>query len=215
MSLSRRVLPWLLSVLLCQTALAQTTVSSPGRGSLFGLDRYDEREDSGLLSRRNQLRLDALAIGSVLSVALWEGSDSALGRTALRTIDAMATTAVVTESMKRVFQRARPAESQDPNDWFAGSQHASFPSGETAMMAAFVTPMIIEHQHDTPQIWAMALLPVYMGRARMASQGHWLSDVLVGGTVGALGGWAAERRQTPLVLAVVPGGAFVGWKQRF
>ncbi len=176
-------------------ASAQSDNYTATRGGLFGWDRYDEREDNGPLSRRNQMRLDALVIGSALSVALWEGTDSRAGRIAWQSVDAMATTALATETMKRVFQRARPAEEANPNDWFAGSQHASFPSGETAMMAAAVTPVILALQDEHPSVWALAALPVYMGAARMASQGHWLSDVLVGGAVGAVGGWYAAQRQ--------------------
>ena len=117
--------------------------------------------------------------------------------------------------MKNLFQRPRPSQSFDPDIWRQGSGHKSFPSGETALMAAFVTPLIAELGQDTPAVWALAALPLYMGRARMASQAHWASDVLAGAAVGVSAGMLAGGRDRPLILAPVKGGAFVGLRTRF
>jgi len=179
------------------------------------MDRCDENEATGIYSRKVQKALDAIAIGGTLGVALWEGTESAAGRTAWRTLDSMAISGVTTEVMKNVFQRPRPSQSSDPDLWRQGSGYKSFPSGETALMAAFVTPIIIDYREEAPAVWALAVLPVYMGKARMASQAHWLSDVLAGAAVGVAAGCVATERDTPLLLELTKDGAFIGIKHRF
>lgn len=184
-------------------------------GGVLGFDRFDEREDTGIFTRANQKRLDLLAIAGVTGLAAWEGSETRLGRTAWEALDAGLMTAATTETLKRAFGRPRPAENPDPGVWFAGGRHRSFPSGEVAMMAAFATPFIRNYQADTPAAWALAALPLYMANARMASQGHWLTDVVAGGAIGAGIGYYAAGRDVPLVLSLTPHGAFVGLHTRF
>jgi membrane-associated phospholipid phosphatase len=184
-------------------------------GGILHLDRCDEFEGKGIYARNNQLLLDALVVSSVVGVSLWEGTDTELGRTAWKTLDAMAIAAVSTEVMKNVFQRPRPEQNSNPNLWRQGSGNKSFPSGETAMMAAFVTPYIMAHQDENPWVWGLMAFPVYMGRARMASEGHWMSDVLVGAAVGVAAGYYAQGREKPLVLSITHDGVFVGIHHRY
>ena len=180
------------------------------------MDRCDEFEATGIYARRNQQRLDQLLILGAVGTALWQGTESELGRSAWKSVDAMATAAITTEAMKALFQRPRPRQSDNPDLWFQGSGNKSFPSGETAMVAAFVTPLIMDWHDQHPAVWGLALLPVYMGKARTGSQGHWLSDVLAGGAIGLGAGYLAGKRETPLILAPLPhGGVFVGLRQRF
>jgi membrane-associated phospholipid phosphatase len=180
-----------------------------------GFDHYDDREDSGIFSRQNQKRLDALVIGGMIGTAVWEGTDYKLGRTSWQAIDSSLLTAGTTEVLKAVFQRPRPSQNPDPNDWFAGRGNKSFPSGETALMAAAVTPYIVAYKDEHPAVWGLTALPLYMGYARMASQGHWLSDVLAGAAVGTVMGYYASQRVQPLVLSVSGKGVFVGWRTKF
>jgi PAP2 superfamily len=196
--------------------LAHAACNGDGKaGGILGLDRCDEFEASGIFSRRNQKLLDTLVLGGTFGVAMWEGTQSAPGRTAWKALDAMASAAVATELMKNAFQRPRPSQSADPDLWRQGSGHKSFPSGETAMVAAFVTPVIADYRDTAPAVWALAALPVYMGHARMGSQAHWLSDVLVGGAVGVAAGYYAAQRDRPLLLGLTRDGVFVGLRRRF
>ena len=185
------------------------------RGGLLGLDRCDEYEATGLYTRSNQKRVDVIVIAGTIGMALWNGTETPAGRTAWQSLDGVVTTAVATEVMKNVFQRPRPGQSDDPDLWRQGAGHKSFPSGEVAMMAAFVTPIIIDHRQDTPAVWALAALPAYIARARLASQAHWLSDVLVGAGVGVAGGVLAARRDSPLLLVPTGDGVFIGLRHRF
>lgn len=182
---------------------------------IFKLDSFDEREDKGIFSRPNQKRLDNLAIMGVIGLSLFEGTETRLGRASWQAFDAGITAAATTEVMKRVFSRPRPAQNPDPSVWFAGTGNRSFPSGEVAMMAAFTTPYILAYKDEYPAVWALAALPVYMGKARMASQAHWLTDVLAGGAVGAGMGYLAAHRENPLLLSVTGRSVFVGLHYRF
>ena len=201
--------------MLAMSAIASFSPLAHAGGGLFGLDRYDEREDSGIFSRSNQKALDAILITGMVGTALWEGTDSTLGKASWQAIDATLVTAATTEAMKRIFQRPRPSQDPDPNHWFRGGNHRSFPSGEVAMVTSIVTPYIYAYHEEHPAVWALASLPAYMAYARMTSQAHWLSDVVAGGLIGAGVGWWASRREQPLILVVTGRGAFVGWHTKF
>ena len=186
-----------------------------GFAQLRVIDQLDEREDTGIWSRAKQKGLDAVVITGVLGLALAEGTQTRLGRTAWQATDAALMTAATTETMKRVFGRPRPSQNDDPTTWFKGSRNRSFPSGEVAMMAAFTTPFIVTYRDEHPAVWALAALPLAMGRARMMSQGHWLTDVIGGAAVGVAYGVYSTRRDTPLVLSITGRSAFVGLRYRF
>jgi undecaprenyl-diphosphatase len=113
------------------------------------------------------------------------------------------------------FQRPRPSQSDDPDLWRQGKGNASFPSGEVATMAAFVTPVILEYRDEYPAVWGLSVLPIYMANARMASLAHWTSDVIAGAAVGTVAGKLAFGRETPLVLGLTKDGTFIGYKHRF
>lgn len=184
-------------------------------GGFLGMDRYDVKEDHGIYSRRTQKTVDALALVGLFGAALWEGTDSEIGRTSWRAVDAVLTTAITTEALKSVTGRPRPANNPDPNVWGQGRGNRSFPSGETAMMAALVTPFIVDYAPQNPWVWGLVAAPVYMGAARMKSQGHWLTDVLAGAAIGATEGYFAAHREVPFVLRLSHDGVFVGFHQRF
>jgi undecaprenyl-diphosphatase len=181
----------------------------------LGFDHFDEREDTGIWRRSNQKTvLNLLAIG-VVGTALWQGTDTQLGRTSWQAIDATLATAATTEAMKRVFGRPRPAQDPDPHHWFRGSRYHSFPSGEVAMVTSVVTPYMLAYSEEHPAVWALAALPVYMGYARMTSQAHWLTDVLAGAAVGAGLGYWSSQRERPLMLVITGRATFVGWRTKF
>ncbi len=208
------------SLTVCSTLLFSGVVqaacgASGPRGGPLHIDRCDEFEATGIYSRSTQKLLDVMVIGGALGVALAEGSDSAVGKVAWKSIDSMLLTAAITEALKNAVQRPRPSQSDNPNAWRQGAGNKSFPSGETAMMAAFVTPLILHNYENSPAVWALALLPLYMGKARMASQGHWLSDVLAGSAIGAATGTYASGREQPFVLGWTKTGGFVGLRKIF
>jgi len=84
-----------------------------------------------------------------------------------------------------------------------------------AVMAAIVTPYIVAYHDEHPAVWGLEALPLYMGYSRMASQAHWLSDVLAGAAVGTVMGYYASQRTQPLVLSITGKGVFVGLHTKF
>ena len=127
----------------------------------------------------------------------------------------MAIGAVSAEALKHIFTRARPSQGNDPDAWFKGSSHYSFPSGEVTTVSAIITPFVLEYRHDYPAVYALELLPLYDGIARMKSQSHWQTDVLAGWALGTLIGYYAHSRDNPLILSILPHGFMVGIKKSF
>jgi len=156
----------------------------------------------------------AMTVGQV-GVALWDGGESRLGNTAWRGIDSEIITAVSTEVLKRGFTRTRPRDSNDPNGFFAGDSNRSFPSGEAAEAASIVTPYMLEYGKEYPAVYALSIIPLYVGIGRVKAQAHWQSDVVAGWAVGGLAGWYAHERDQPLVLQLMPHGIYIGLKKSF
>jgi hypothetical protein len=180
------------------------------------VDHLVAYDDSGLWSRHYQLGLSYGSAATVLLGSALTDSDTRLGHTFDRSMDAMVLTVVTTSAMKLAFSRARPDQGGDPNDFFAGSGHQSFPSGEVAQLSAVVTPFILEYHDDHPWVYALALLPAYDGVARVKNQQHWQSDVLAGAAVGVALGVYAHRRTSPLFFKLLPhGGGMFAYQKSF
>jgi PAP2 superfamily protein len=185
-------------------------------GGPLGIDnRVDAGDATGLFARRNQQVLQVGTPLVVIGSAIWEGSDSRFGKTAWQSADAMALGVITSESMKRIFSRSRPSQAASANDWFQGSGHRSFPSGEVMEVTTAVTPFIFEYANDNPAVWSLALLPAYDAFARVRNQAHWQTDVLASLAIGTGIGYYAHLRQTAISVQVLPRGITVGWKKQF
>jgi membrane-associated phospholipid phosphatase len=173
-------------------------------------------DDSGIWARKNQLLLfDTLVVGEVVA-GVWEGGDTRFGRTMWKSIDSTVVAGGAAQVMKRVFSRSRPEQSPDPNLWFQGSGHESFPSGEVTVVSSIVTPVVLEYRNDHPSVYALELLPIYDAIARVKVHGHWQSDVIAGYALGTTAGYFMwQRRQTPFMLTIMPGSIKVGWSKSF
>lgn len=182
-------------------------------GGPFGIDHRLPYDDSGIWARQDQLLLERAVIVTELGGALWYGGEDRLGKTYWRAVDSSVFSALTVELMKHAFGRERPSQTSDPNQWFKGGQ--SFPSGEVALQASFVTPFIAEYSQDHPLVWALELLPAYDAAARMKTQGHWQSDVLAAWALGTAWGLYARGRDTPFFLGYMPHGIVVGLHTTF
>lgn len=199
---------------LCAALL--TTHPARAAGGLLGLDHLVAEDNRGIWARKNQTVLFSALLAGETAAALWAGGDSRFGRTMWKSIDATVIGGVVAQGMKLAFSRKRPNESSDPNQWFQGSGHASFPSGEVTVISAIVTPTILEYRHDHPAVYALELLPIYDAIARVKVHGHWQSDVLAGYALGTAAGYFMQRRtRTPITLSLMPHGIYVGLSKRF
>ena len=168
-----------------------------------------------LWNRNVQRGVGCAVLATEVTGAFWLGGDDPLGKTFWQAMDSSALGVISSEAMKRIFTRARPSQTSDPNQWFQGSGHYSFPSGEVTFVTSAVTPFIFEYGHDHPAVYALTLLPVYDAIARVKTQGHWQTDVLAATALGTLTGYLAHRRDNPFILGVLPHGITVGVHKRF
>jgi hypothetical protein len=184
-------------------------------GGPLGIDHRWAYDDNGIWRRANQqILLDSL-IGGELLCGLWEGGQSRFGNTCWRAIDSSLIAGASAQVLKYVFTRARPIQGNDPNAWFQGGSHYSFPSGEVAAVSSIVTPFVLEYRDQQPGVWALEALPLYDALARMKVQAHWQTDVLAGLAIGSAAGWYAHQRDHPLVLGVMPHGIVIGLRRQF
>jgi membrane-associated phospholipid phosphatase len=184
-------------------------------GGPLGIDHKVSKDDSGIWSRTNQNVLRYGGVAVVIAGALWEGGETRLGKTFWQSVDATAVGIISSEGLKRVFGRERPSETDDPNRWFRGSSHHSFPSGEVTTITAAVTPFLLEYGRENPAVYALAVLPIYDAIARVKVQAHWQTDVVGGLALGAAVGYLAHARDSPFVFNVLPHAVTVGVRARF
>ena len=180
-----------------------------------GFDHRLNRDESGIWSRSNQQILHVALIGAAVGGSLVEGTESRLGLAFWRATEAATIEKASVALLKRGFSRARPREGNDPDLWFQGRGHQSFPSDEVALAAAVVTPFIREYRQDHPAVWTLSLIPAYVGVARMKSQAHWQTDVLASVGIGVALGVLAGQHEQPLFISLTGGGPFVGLRYRW
>ncbi len=201
-----------LSCLLGTLALCAPVFAGSGP---LGIDHRVPLDDHGIWQRKYQVALEDGVVATEVLGALWNGGDTRLGRTFWQSVDSSVFTAATVFAAKRTFSRSRPNQTDDPNQWFQGSGHESFPSGEVSLQASFVTPFIAEYRVDHPWVWALEALPAYDAVARVKTRGHWQSDVLVGWATGTAWGLYAHNRKIPVVLSILPHSFSVGVRYRF
>jgi len=201
-----------LQIAVLSLALSAPVTASAGGGPL-GIDHRLAYDNSGIWARHDQLLLEEGVIVTEVGAGLWLGGEDRLGKTFWQSIDATAFGTVTVEGLKYTFGRERPSQTDDPNRWFKSGQ--SFPSGEVALQAGFVTPLILEYHDDHPWVWALEALPTYDALARMKTWGHWQTDVLAAWGIGTAWGIYAHGRQMPVFLSVMPHGVMLGWHASF
>ena len=185
-------------------------------GGPFGIDYELGRGDTGIFNRNAQTGLEVGSWAFVAAGALFLGNDNKLGHTFWQSADSAVLAGLSAQVLKYAFRRARPDQGDDPNAWFHGHGGGqSFPSGEEALQASWVTPFILDYYHDHPWVWTLELLPIYDGYARMKSQAHWQSDIIAGWLLGSGFGYWAAHRDVPLLVEILPGGVSVGFYKKF
>lgn len=184
-----------------------------------GIDHLLPYDDSGIWKRSNQEVLEYGLIVAEVGGALWYGGESRLGRTFWQSIDASVASGVVAQIMKVTFSRVRPKDSGpggNPDLWFKGHGHESFPSGEVTEVSSIVTPFMLEYGHDHPSVYALELLPIYDAVARMKVQAHWQTDVLAGWALGTASAWLIHRSpNSPFILKIMPHAIYIGLGKSF
>jgi membrane-associated phospholipid phosphatase len=189
--------------------------SAHAGGGPLGIDHRLSYDNSGIWKRSNQTALEGIVAATVIGGSLWEGGDTRLGKTFWQSLDSSLLGVGTATVAKDVFTRSRPSQGNDPNQWFKGSGHYSFPSGEVTFQSAAITPFVLEYRHDYPAVWGLEVLPLYDAIGRLKQQAHWQTDVLAGWALGFGTGYLAHERNSPFVLGLLPHGFEVGFKERW
>ncbi|MFC4528035.1 phosphatase PAP2 family protein [Dyella halodurans] len=197
--------------------LLALVASAPSRasGGPFGIDHKIHDDHGAVWNRRNQ---NVLVYGSLVTVgvgAVWLGGEDKLGNTFWRSVDSTTAAVLSTQVLKRAFRRERPAQTDDPNRFFKGRSADSFPSTEVATLAAAVTPFMVDYGSDHPTVYLLALLPAYDAVARVKTQRHWQSDVLIGALIGSGFGLWSVHRPSSWTLSVLPDSFQIGYRHHF
>jgi undecaprenyl-diphosphatase len=202
------------SVLLALLGLGPN-LAQAGGGPL-GIDHEWSYDNRGIWATRYEQGLEYGVLIFEAGGAFWLGDDDGgFGHTLWQSVDASVVSGISAEVLKYAFSRARPNQGLGPDKWFQGSCCDSFPSGQVTLQASFVTPIILHYEHSEPWIWALEILPIYDGLARLKHQDHWQSDTIAGWALGTAAGYWAANRETPLMVQILPRGVTIGFARHF
>ncbi len=149
----------------------------------------------------------------ILSLAIFEGSESRIGETAYKSLEAGILSQLVTEGLKKVAGRVRPRYTDSPNEWRQNG--ASFPSGHVSGMTALVTPFILEYQEEYPLMHLLWALPIHQMGGRIKAQAHWQTDLIAGALIGFASGYWSYKREYPVIVSFTKDKYFLGIKHAF
>lgn len=200
--------------MLFTAALAAYAPAALAGGGPFGIDHRVTYDDSGIWARSKQNALIDSMMAVVGVGALYEGGEDRLGKTFWQSVDAGVFSGVAEIGLKYLFSRERPSQTSDPNRWFTGHGQ-SFPSGEVTTTSSLVTPFVLEYGREHPAVYALELLPIYDGIARVKTRGHWQTDAIAGFALGTAAGYLLHRPGTPIILSVLPHGFEIGFRREF
>ena len=189
---------------------ACTLAALAGMSLAEAFDHTVTPTDSGIWAHKYTQALQYGVIAVEVGGALWYGGESEIGKTYWQCIDSSVISGVTAQVMKVTFSRARPSQTTNPNEWFQGSGHESFPSGEVTLQASFVTPFIVHYADRQPWVWALEALPAYDAVARVKQGSHWQTDVIAGWALGTGVGYFAAKNDSPYFLRILPHGFMVG-----
>jgi len=138
--------------------------------------------------------------------------------------EAVALSGVVTQATKFVTARTRPYALYGTLPSEGVDDHLSFYSGHTAIAFSAVAAggMLAKLRGDPAWPWVYGIgftAAAATGYFRMASDKHWLSDVLVGAATGTVVGlavpWLHRNRSDPSTVTPAAAPAYVGISGRF
>jgi len=199
-------------------AMALSLIALPATGKSCGWSHIDHLvgyDASGMWNPKAYRGLVGALTVAEIGGALWEGAETRFGRTMWQGLDSEIFAGTAAAAGKLIFARTRPRNADDPCLWFQHGSNYSFPSGESSVAAALVTPYVLEYGREHPVSYALLLVPLYVGAGRIKNQAHWQTDVIAGWAVGGLSGWYAHRREVPIMIQVLPHGFEIGYGKRF
>lgn len=122
------------------------------------------------------------------------------------TFESLMLTGVATNFMKYVSGRSRPHETNPLNahSWSGLGGNSSFWSGHTATVFSMAS-VFSSYYSDKPWVGVTAYsLASLAGISRIADERHWVSDVVVGATIGTVIGQMVVRNYKSRLVKVTP-----------
>ncbi len=178
---------------------------APYSPRLTSPNAFDRRARSSLLWQEERTSKAALASDLILFGGLFPAAVATpyivggdLGGPAMAIVQAVAITDSFTQLTKFAVARQRPYRTFDTGAPRGSDDNLSFVSGHTSNAFAIATAsaVILQHQYGNRRsvIWPAMLVPaVTVGYLRIASDRHYLSDVLAGAILGAAIGYTTAR----------------------
>lgn len=166
--------------------------------------------------------VDGYVLAPIVGIGLLLASDHGAGLPrfiddTVTVLETVALTQLVIQALKFSVGRQRPFAHFGTDVVFEPDQNLSFPSGHSALgFAITASAGMVAHWRGywtEPYIWgagiALSLSTEYL---RMAADKHYLSDVVIGGSIGFIGGLLIPRlmREDVPIVPVKNGVAFVG-----
>lgn len=148
----------------------------------------------------------------MVSTGMWVGGrltgHPRVAQVGFRAFEAIGVSGVITRVMKGAIGRARPGHPPE-REWDAkfgrgweegdgSGAYEAMPSGHATAAFAFASAVSTEVARIAPTyarpVWITTYgLATWTAYSRMHTDAHWLSDVLLGATVGTVTGWAVTR----------------------
>jgi membrane-associated phospholipid phosphatase len=114
----------------------------------------------------------------------------------LHALASLAISTFVTGVLKTAGGRARPSELQGPHEWdfFDGwrDERRSYPSGHSTR--AFAVAAVFSEELGGATPWIAYPIAAGVAWSRVNDDGHWASDVVLGGVIGIVSGQLVVRR---------------------
>jgi membrane-associated phospholipid phosphatase len=184
-----------------------------GTAALIASDRHT----SGLIGRTGSqvtISEDCSRMGAAYTTVGTAAAFYLIGRhtgnarareTGLIAAEALVDGAIVYGALKGITQRPRPNEADGHGRFFTGGN--SFPSGHSIQAWALATVIAKEYGGDHPLVGAaMYGLAAMTSLSRYSGRRHFLSDVLIGSSVGfGIGRYVYKKRHDPALSAGVGG----------
>lgn len=115
---------------------------------------------------------------------------------AFTSVEALLFADVITLSLKMATGRARPGHDLGPRSFDPFSGRYSFPSGHATTAFAALTPWFL--YYPGPATAGLLVLAGGTAVSRMATNEHWLSDVVAGSAIGFTTAYVLARRHVRL-----------------
>jgi hypothetical protein len=128
----------------------------------------------------------AALVGGTYLVSRWSGN-TRMARASSLSAEALANTAIWSTLLKKVARRARPDSTTQAGMFLvndASVEATSFPSGHTMVAFAVAAVFAGEFRDKKWVPWVAYGIASLVGASRVALGRHYLSDVIVGGTLG-------------------------------